>query len=60
VNLVGEVPPHQSLLAVPGAHLHLYGKTPRAGRKLGHVTLVDSDDDTIELVTELAAAAWRA
>ena len=26
---------------VPGAHLHLYGKEPRPGRKLGHVTLVE-------------------
>ena len=25
-------------LAVPGAHVHLYGKDPRPGRKLGHVT----------------------
>ena len=28
------------LLAEPGAHLHLYGKTMRAGRKMGHVTRV--------------------
>ena len=27
--------------AIPGAHLHLYGKEPRPGRKLGHVTLVE-------------------
>ena len=26
-------------LAVPGARLHLYGKQPRPGRKLGHVTV---------------------
>jgi 5-(carboxyamino)imidazole ribonucleotide synthase len=58
VNLVGEVPPVASLLAVPGAHVHLYGKKPRAGRKLGHVTLVDADEDAIELVTGLAAAEW--
>ena len=24
---------------VDGAHLHLYGKAPRPGRKLGHVTV---------------------
>jgi 5-(carboxyamino)imidazole ribonucleotide synthase len=59
VNLVGVVPPLESLLAVPGAHVHLYGKKPRAGRKLGHVTLVDADEDAIELVTGLAAAEWR-
>jgi 5-(carboxyamino)imidazole ribonucleotide synthase len=39
VNLIGELPPAAELLAVPGAHLHLYGKAPRPGRKLGHVTV---------------------
>src|SRR5205814_3017477 len=28
VNLIGTVPPTPAVLAVPGAHLHLYGKTP--------------------------------
>jgi len=39
INLIGEVPEPAEVLAVPDAHLHLYGKTSRAGRKLGHVTL---------------------
>jgi len=39
LNLIGEVPEPGEVLAVPDAHLHLYGKTSRAGRKLGHVTL---------------------
>jgi 5-(carboxyamino)imidazole ribonucleotide synthase len=39
VNLVGGVPPLAELAAIDGAHVHLYGKTPRAGRKLGHVTV---------------------
>ena len=30
-------------LSVPGAHLHLYGKTPRPGRKLGHVTTLGAE-----------------
>ncbi|HYE02985.1 MAG TPA: 5-(carboxyamino)imidazole ribonucleotide synthase, partial [Phycisphaerales bacterium] len=38
-NLVGSVPDLPALLAVPGAAVHLYGKTPRPGRKLGHVTV---------------------
>jgi 5-(carboxyamino)imidazole ribonucleotide synthase len=58
VNLVGESPPLDRLLAVPGAHVHLYGKEPRPGRKLGHVTLIDADDEQIAEVSELAAAAW--
>ena len=40
VNLIGDAPPSERLLAVDGAHLHLYGKAPRAGRKIGHVTVV--------------------
>ena len=41
VNLIGSVPRSQDVLRIPGAHLHLYGKEPRPGRKLGHVTLVE-------------------
>ena len=40
VNLIGEIPDAAAVLAVPSARLHLYGKAPRAGRKVGHVTLV--------------------
>src|SRR6202166_2259162 len=39
INLIGEVPESAQVLAIPSAHLHLYGKEPRPGRKLGHVTL---------------------
>jgi len=39
VNLIGSVPTAARVLAVPGAHLHLYGKRPQPGRKLGHVTV---------------------
>jgi 5-(carboxyamino)imidazole ribonucleotide synthase len=41
VNLIGRVPSSEDVLRVEGARLHLYGKEPRPGRKLGHVTLVD-------------------
>jgi 5-(carboxyamino)imidazole ribonucleotide synthase len=43
LNLIGRLPPRSSVLAVPGAHLHDYGKSPRPGRKVGHCTLVDTD-----------------
>jgi 5-(carboxyamino)imidazole ribonucleotide synthase len=56
VNLIGVVPDLASLLALPGAHVHVYGKTPRPGRKLGHLTLVDPDDATVERATALAGA----
>ena len=39
LNLIGTVPDPAAVLAVDGAHLHLYGKAPRPGRKLGHLTL---------------------
>jgi 5-(carboxyamino)imidazole ribonucleotide synthase len=39
VNLIGELPDAEEILKVPNTHLHLYGKSPRPGRKLGHVTV---------------------
>ncbi|HJZ64431.1 MAG TPA: 5-(carboxyamino)imidazole ribonucleotide synthase [Candidatus Acidoferrum sp.] len=39
LNLIGEVPEAADVLAIPDAHLHLYGKSPRPGRKVGHLTL---------------------
>jgi 5-(carboxyamino)imidazole ribonucleotide synthase len=48
LNLIGDAPPLAELAALPGARVHLYGKEPRPGRKVGHVTLVDSDEETVE------------
>jgi len=39
LNLIGELPEPAELLAIPDAHLHLYGKSLRPGRKVGHVTV---------------------
>ena len=40
-NLVGDDATRwPAILAEDDAHLHLYGKTPRPGRKMGHVTRV--------------------
>jgi 5-(carboxyamino)imidazole ribonucleotide synthase len=39
VNLIAVLPDVPAVLGVPGAHVHLYGKTPRPARKLGHVTV---------------------
>lgn len=38
-NLIGVHPDIVRVLAVPDVHVHLYGKSERAGRKLGHVTI---------------------
>jgi 5-(carboxyamino)imidazole ribonucleotide synthase len=52
VNLIGAPPDVEAVLAVPGAHLHLYGKAPRPGRKIGHVTV--PAERLLELETVLA------
>jgi 5-(carboxyamino)imidazole ribonucleotide synthase len=48
VNLIGVLPAPGALLAVPGTHLHLYGKAPRPGRKLGHLTLRADAPETLD------------
>lgn len=48
VNLIGTTPESSAILAIPDAHLHLYGKSPRPGRKLGHVNLVTPDITMLE------------
>ena len=53
----GEADPSALLargLAVEGAHVHLYGKDPRPGRKLGHVTVCGDDAEVVR------ARAWSA
>ena len=40
VNYIGTMPDRERVLAIAGAHHHDYGKSPRAGRKLGHGTVV--------------------
>jgi 5-(carboxyamino)imidazole ribonucleotide synthase len=44
VNLIGGQPPLPQLAAIPHAHVHLYGKAPRRGRKIGHVTISAGGD----------------
>ncbi len=47
VNLVGDLPDVKSILKIEGAHLHLYDKAPRPKRKIGHVTFVENDMETL-------------
>lgn len=46
-NFIGEVPAVAGVLATPNAHLHVYGKGPRPGRKVGHVTLRAGSEDEL-------------
>ena len=45
LNIIGEIPDVTALATFPGAHLHLYDKDPRPGRKLGHVNIVGATRD---------------
>jgi 5-(carboxyamino)imidazole ribonucleotide synthase len=56
INIIGRMGDVAAILAVEGAHLHLYGKSERAGRKLGHVNLVAADIETLlQRVNQVAA-----
>jgi len=67
LNLLGDLwfaqgdaaiePPWAALLALPGAHLHLYNKLQaRHGRKMGHLTVTAADPATARAVATQAAA----
>jgi len=57
VNLIGAAPAPEEILAIPGAHLHLYGKAPRPGRKLGHVTLLEPTPERVGELERLVKSA---
>ncbi|HJQ54596.1 MAG TPA: 5-(carboxyamino)imidazole ribonucleotide synthase [Gemmatimonadaceae bacterium] len=47
-NVIGHLPQPECVLAVEGAHLHLYGKAAMEKRKLGHATLVAQSEGGLE------------
>ncbi|MGB2668494.1 MAG: 5-(carboxyamino)imidazole ribonucleotide synthase [Candidatus Acidiferrum sp.] len=60
VNLIGELPEPAEVLRAPNTHLHLYGKSPRPGRKLGHVTVrADKFEKLQQRLAELPAFFQR-
>jgi 5-(carboxyamino)imidazole ribonucleotide synthase len=74
LNLLGELwfrhgereqAPHWArVLALPGVHLHLYGKaTARAGRKMGHLTVTaataaQAREVALQAAAVLGIEAW--
>ncbi|MDO8274256.1 MAG: 5-(carboxyamino)imidazole ribonucleotide synthase [Serpentinimonas sp.] len=69
LNLLGELwfddaqgqqprsPNWAAVLALPGAHLHLYGKhEARPGRKMGHLTLTAATPEQVQATARAAAA----
>jgi 5-(carboxyamino)imidazole ribonucleotide synthase len=60
LNFLGDVPPLPDVLRVPGAHPHLYDKSPRPGRKVGHVNVTGPDAGTVtERLRRLEELALR-
>lgn len=45
VNLIGAAPSEEELGAIPNVSVHLYGKSARPGRKIGHCTIASGGDD---------------
>ena len=65
LNLLGDLwqaapdgqPDWPAVLALPGTHLHLYGKSdPRPGRKMGHLTITAEHPGQARAVAAQAAA----
>ena len=67
LNLLGDIwldakgaertPDWQAVLALPGAHLHLYGKLhARPGRKMGHLNITGPDLASVKAMAHQAAA----
>ncbi len=49
-------PAWNKVLAFPGTHLHLYGKSEaRKGRKMGHLTITASTADQVGVIANQAA-----
>jgi len=49
----GATPRWDAALALPGVRVHLYGKSPRPGRKMGHLGAVgDTPDAAVALAIE--------
>jgi len=58
INLIGHMPPAATVLREAGMHLHDYGKEPRAGRKLGHCTLVESSSPVRDARARALLSRW--
>ncbi|MGA8426084.1 MAG: 5-(carboxyamino)imidazole ribonucleotide synthase [Candidatus Dormiibacterota bacterium] len=57
LNILGEEPEPAEVLSLPDAHLHLYGKDPRPGRKLGHVNINGTDPRQVTAQLQALARA---
>jgi 5-(carboxyamino)imidazole ribonucleotide synthase len=57
LNWIGELPRRDPVLADPVGHWHDYGKSPRAGRKVGHATFAAADAGGLRIALRRAGIA---
>ena len=48
VNYIGLAPELEAASALEGVHTHLYGKTPKPQRKIGHATVTAPDRSSLQ------------
>lgn len=56
LNAIGDMPADPAL---PGVHVHAYGKAARPGRKVGHLTLHAADPEALERCWDRLPASLR-
>lgn len=49
INIIGKHPSAHDVLSITDTHLHLYGKSEREGRKLGHITVTADSYPELEM-----------
>lgn len=57
LNIIGTHPNVDRVLSVPDTHLHLYAKSERPGRKLGHITVRSRTPELLAARLETLAGA---
>ena len=56
VNFIGSVPELARLAAIPGLHVHLYGKQAKPARKIGHANLTTDSEAQLKVALERLTA----
>ena len=48
INFISEMPDVEAMCKIENCHLHDYHKDARAGRKVGHATIIDQDNKQLQ------------
>lgn len=60
VNFIGDTPTNAAMAAIPGVHIHHYGKTPKPQRKVGHATVTADSAGQLQQRLDALAPLIRA